>query len=219
MMWRTEHIQSPPTNSTNHNQTNNILNSPGQVNPSSPNYNRSHHYNNRNENHNNKNENSNYNNKPTHINEKSYQISTENEYGEVRIEEKSVHHDGFEVYHSTSYKKKQKRIERNKRLEKLKNRNARKDLMAAKRPIGTRFVLTNADLEITDEDVEEYIYDHFKWVDDVYVRKCQLKHSKWSSFVFIIYDDEEVDRRIFEEHTWPGRIRCFFEPPKKRYYN
>ena len=54
------------------------------------------------------NNNSNYNNsnnKPNCIKENSFITSIENEQGEVVIEEKSVLHDGFEVYHSSAHKK------------------------------------------------------------------------------------------------------------------
>ena len=160
------------------------------------------------------NNNSNYNNsnnKPNCIKENSYITSIENEQGEVVIEEKSVLHDGFEVYHSSAHKK------RLKRMEKLRNRSVRKDLESAKRPVGTRFVLTNVRPDLTEEDVEEHLFKYFNWLHNVYVRRCQLKHDKFASFILIIYDDDEIDPAIFEEFKWPGRIKCFFAPNNRRY--
>ena len=49
------------------------------------------------------------------------------------IEENSVTEDGFQIYHSTAYKKKMKR------LEKLENEG---ELESMKRKIVTRFLLT-----------------------------------------------------------------------------
>ena len=77
------------------------------------------------------------NQKPNCIKENTFRCTVENANGEEVYEEKSVLHDDFEVYHSTAYKKKIKRIE------KLKNERENKGLIPAKRQIGTRFALTN----------------------------------------------------------------------------
>ena len=126
------------------------------------------------------------------------------------IEEKSIVHDGFEVFHSTAYKKKMKRIE------KLKNKRENKGLVPAKRLVGTRFALTNVQIDLIDEDIECYLLENFDCVNEIYVRKCPPKHDKYACFVFIVYAEEEVDAEIFENHDWPGRVRCFFAPNNRR---
>ena len=89
--------------------------------------------------------------------------------------------------------------------------------MSAKRPVGTRFVLTNVRLDITEDDVEEHLFKHFNWLENVYIRRCRLKHDKFASFILIVPDEEEIDPRIFEEFLWPGKIKCFFAPNNRRY--
>ena len=131
----------------------------------------------------------------------------------VVIEEKSVLHDDFEVYHSSAYKKKLKRIE------KLKNRSNRKDLMSAKRPVGTRFFLTNVRLDITKDDVEEHLFDYFNWLPNIYIRRCRIKQNKFASFILIVYDEEEIDPRIFIEFLWPAKFKSFFAPNNRCYHD
>ena len=155
------------------------------------------------------NENINSSNKPDCIKESSYRLTLENKNGEEVYEEKSVLHDGMEVFHSTAYKKKMKRIE------KLKNQRENKGLIPAKSQSGTRFALTNARIDLIDEDVELYLLENFLY-DNIYVRKCLLKNDKYASFIFIIYSDEEVDRKIFTGHNWPGRVKCYFAPNDKK---
>ena len=204
-IWEMDPLQNLVTNINQNQATGNNTTPPTFVNLN----NSPPRYNNRNENsYNNKNNN---NNKPNCIRENSYIVSTENEHGEVRIEDKSILHDGFEVYHSTAYKK------RLKRMEKLNSRMEKKDLISAKRPVGTRFILTNVSLDITEEDVEDHLFKDFEWLSNVYIRRCRLKHDKFASFVFIVYEEEEVDPKIFENHRWPGRIRCFFSPNDRGY--
>ena len=155
-------------------------------------------------------EGNNINQKPNCIKENTYRCTVENANGEEVYEEKSVLHDDFEVYHSTAYKKKMKRIE------KLKNERENKGLIPAKRQIGTRFALTNVRVDLIDQDIERYLLENFDSLYNVYVRKCPLKSDKYASFIFIVYADEEVDPEPFQNHNWPGRVRCFFAPLSKR---
>ena len=67
---------------------------------------------------------------------------------------------------------------------------------------------------MTEETVECYILENFD-VDEVYVRKNPMKYDNYSSFIFIINSEEELDIREFEEHSWPGLLKCFFAPKGK----
>ena len=137
----------------------------------------------------------------------SYHFSSVGEEGEEVIEESTVCEDGFKIFHSSAYKKKMKR------LEKLKQKNV-EDLESMKRKIATRFLLTKAKPSMSEEAVERYILLHFD-VDEVYVRKNQMKFDNYSSFIFIINSDNELDIDEFEGHQWPGLLKCFFAPNKK----
>ena len=97
-----------------------------------------------------------------------------------------------------------------KRIEKLKNQRENKGLISAKREIGTRFALTNCQIDLIDEDVECYLLENFEFMTKVFVRKCELKNDRYASFIFIVYADEEIDPYIFENYDWPCRVRCFF---------
>ena len=98
----------------------------------------------------------------------------------------------------------------------LKKQQGYKGLIPAKKEIGTRFTLTNLHIDLMDTDIMCYILEHFKSVINVYVRKCGLKNDRVASFVFIVYTEDEVDPKTFVNHNWPGRIRCFFAPDRKR---
>ena len=102
-----------------------------------------------------------------------------------------------------------------KRIEKLKNQRENKGLIPAKSQSGTRFALTNARIDLIDEDIECYLLENFHY-DNIYVRKCLLKNDRYASFIFIIYSDEEVDRKVFLNHVWPGRVKCYFAPNDKK---
>ena len=93
----------------------------------------------------------------------SYHISSIGDEGEEVIEESAICEDGYQIYHSTKYKK------RMKRLEKLRQKNV-EDLESMKRKIATRFLLTKAKPSMSEEAVERYILENFD-VDEVYVRK------------------------------------------------
>ena len=56
-----------------------------------------------------------------------------------------------------------------KRIEKLKNQRENKGLIPAKIPTGTRFALTNARIDLIDEDVECYLLENFESLSNVYV--------------------------------------------------
>ena len=137
----------------------------------------------------------------------SYHVSSIGDEGEEIIEESAICEDGYQVYHSTKYKK------RMKRLEKLRQKNV-EDLESMKRKIATRFLLTKAKPSMSEEAVERYILENFD-VDEVYVRKNQMKYDNYSSFIFIINSEDELDIDEFEGHQWPGLLRCFFAPNKK----
>ena len=137
----------------------------------------------------------------------SYHISSIGDEGEEVIEESAICEDGYQIYHSTKYKK------RMKRLEKLRQKNV-EDLESMKRKIATRFLLTKAKPSMSEEAVERYILENFD-VDEVYVRKKQMKYDNYSSFIFIINSEEELDIDEFEGHQWPGLLKCFFAPNKK----
>ena len=100
-----------------------------------------------------------------------------------------------------------------KRLEKLKQNNV-EDLESMKRKIATRFLLTKAKPSLSKEAVECYILENFD-VDEVYVRKNPMKYDNYSSFIFIVNSEEELDIRGFENHSWPGLLKCFFAPRKE----
>ena len=39
-----------------------------------------------------------------------------------------------------------------------------------------------------------------------------MRHDWYSSFIFILNSDEELDIRELERLNWPGEIQCFFAP-------
>ena len=135
---------------------------------------------------------------------RSYHVSTIGEDGEEIFEEQIVNEDGVQVLHNTSFKKKIKQ----QRLEELKDEE---DLMSMKRKIATRFLLSKCHPRMTIGSVEKHLREHFD-IDDVYVRRNPDRHDWYSSFIFILNSDEELDIREFERHKWPGEIRCFFAP-------
>ena len=47
----------------------------------------------------------------------------------------------------------------------------------------------------------------------LYVRKNKMEKDKnYSTFVFIVSSDEELDIRAVVDHDWIGQICCFFSP-------
>ena len=140
----------------------------------------------------------------------SYHISSTGSDQDEVIEENAVYQDDFQVYHSVAYKKKMKR------LEKLKKSNT-KNLASMKDVIATRFVLTKVTPEMTEDDVECYLLEHFDVINEVYVRKNPMKkHNHYCTFVFIINSDEEIDIGEVVNHEWPGKVTCFFTPNEYR---
>ena len=151
--------------------------------------------------------------KPNTIREVTCQVSSTGEDGEVLVEEKSVYHDGFQVYRSSAYKKKLKR------LENLKNNKDNKGLRSMKGKVKSRFVITRAHPDTTEEDVEVELMDTFMDViDEIYVRKNPMrKHTYYSTFVVIITTEEPIDIQMIEDYDWPGEVRCFFAPNNERF--
>ena len=150
--------------------------------------------------------------KPNTIREVSCQLISTGDTGEEVIEEKSIYHDDFQVYHSSAYKRKMKR------LEKLRNYENNKGLKSAKSKVKTRFILTKLAPESTEEEVELELLDYFEDFEEVYVRKTQMKkHTRYSTFVFIVTSENELDVEAIENSDWPGEVRCFFAPNNERY--
>ena len=70
---------------------------------------------------------------------------------------------------------------------------------------------------MTEEQVEFYLLDNFDQIEDVYIRKNEMKrHNNYTTFIFIVNSDEEIDIRMLENHNWPGGVKCFFAPPSDR---
>ena len=84
-------------------------------------------------------------------------------------------------------------------------------LVSMKRKRATRFLLTKVNPDLTENSVEAYILNNFD-IDEVYVRKNPMRFPQYASFIFITNSDEELDIGEFENHEWPGAIRCFFAP-------
>ena len=148
-------------------------------------------------------------NRPERIEKRSYHVSATGPDGEVVLEQEATYEDDFEVYRSTAYKKKVKR------LEKLKERTNQKELGSAKNSISTRFVLTSVEPEQTVEDVEFYLLENFEEINYGYVRKNPMTHDQYATFIFIINSENEIDVRMIEDHAWPGRVKCFFSPNER----
>ena len=125
------------------------------------------------------------------------------------MEQGATYEDDMEVYRSTAYKKKIKR------LQKLQERKHKRALDSAKKQISTRFVLTKVEPDQTKEDVEEYLLENFEEIEDVYVRKNQMSHDKYATFIFIVHSDNEIDIRMIENLDWPGMVKCFFSPNER----
>ena len=152
--------------------------------------------------------------KPNTVREVSCQLISSGNDGEEVIEEKSVYHDDFQVYHSSAYKRKMKR------LEKLRQNENNRGIQPAKSKVKTRFIFTKLNPESTEEDVELELLDFFEEFEEVYVRKTQMKkHSRYASFVFIVTSENELDVQAIENANWPGQVRCFFAPNQQRYRN
>ena len=145
--------------------------------------------------------------RPKLVEKRSYHLSTFGEEGEEVIEEQAVTEDGFQVVHNVSYRKRMKRQKRQ-RQEMLKNA---KELVSMKRKRSTRFLLTKVNPDLSENSVEAYILNNFD-IDEVYVRKNQMRFPEYASFIFITNSEEELDIGEFENHDWPGSIRCFFAP-------
>ena len=67
---------------------------------------------------------------------------------------------------------------------------------------------------MTKKKVEKYILRNFN-ADEVFVRKNPMKFPYYSSFIFIINSEEELDIDEFEQHDYPGEIKCFFAPKEQ----
>ena len=80
-----------------------------------------------------------------------------------------------------------------------------------KRKIATRFLLTKVKPHLSEKSVEAYILNNFD-INEVYVRKNPMKFPHYCSFIFITNSDDEIDIDYFEQHNWPGEIKCFFAP-------
>ena len=148
--------------------------------------------------------------RPGKIEKVSYQVSAAGQDGEVVLEQEATYEDDMEVYRSTAYKKKMKR------LQKLQERSNKKELDSAKNLISTRFVLTKVEPDQTVEDVELYLLKIFEEISDVYVRKNPMAHDKYATFIFIIHSENEIDVEMIEDHNWPGSVKCFFSPNERR---
>ena len=121
---------------------------------------------------------------------------------EERTESKHV----TEIPHTLSEKKKVDRLEQL-RLTK------RKKLEGMKEKISTRFLLCKVHPLLEAEDVEESILTYFKFIKEVYVRKCPMeKHSDYANFIFFVKSTEEIDVDAIEDFNWPGKIRCYYSP-------
>ena len=93
----------------------------------------------------------------------------------------------------------------------LKELEGEEDLVSMKRKIATRFLLTKAHPRMTIGSVEKHLRQHFQ-VGEVYIRQNPINHTYYSSFIMIINSDEELNLEEFEQHKWPGEIRCYFAP-------
>ena len=80
--------------------------------------------------------------------------------------------------------------------------------------IATRFLLTKVNPKMTEKSVEAYILRNFE-VNEVYVRKNPMRFPNYCSFIFITNSEEEMDIDEFEQHQWPGEIKCFLPQEKK----
>ena len=117
-----------------------------------------------------------------------------------------MYKDDTEIAHTFSQKKK---IDRLKQLRQTK----RKKLEGMKEKISTRFLLCKVHPTLDAEDVEDEILTNFKFIKEVYVRKCPMdKHSDYANFIFIVKSTEEVDIDAIEDFNWPGKIRCYYSP-------
>ena len=119
--------------------------------------------------------------------------------------------EDLQVYHSSAYKKKMKRIQ------KLKENENLCGIRAAKLKIKTRFVLTKVVPDTTEEEIELDLLDWFEEFEEVYVRKNLMKkHTRYATFVVIITSENELDLETIENFKWPGEVRCFFAPNTER---
>ena len=145
--------------------------------------------------------------RPSKVDKISYHITEVGSDGEDIIEENQIYKDDFQVYRSVAYKKKIKR------LEKLKKKSSGKGLTSMKEKIATRFVLTKVDVNEQEDYVEEYLLENFDEINEVHVRKNEMRrHNHYASFVFIVYSEEEIDIDMILNHDWPGKILCFHSP-------
>ena len=111
-----------------------------------------------------------------------------------------------EVPHTFSEKKKVERLEQLRQTK-------RKKLEGMMEKISTRFLLCKVHPLLDSEDVEDAILSYFKFIKEVYVRKCPMdKHSDYANFIFIVKSTEEIDIDAVEDYNWPGKIRCYYSP-------
>ena len=77
-----------------------------------------------------------------------------------------------------------------KRLDELKKGGKIKQIESSKPLKSARFVLTKVGPYISAEDVEVYLLENFDELESVFVRKNDMTHSKYASFVFFIKSGE-----------------------------
>ena len=121
----------------------------------------------------------------------------------------SNYHDNVQVYHSVDHSKKLKR------LEYLKNTKT-KPLAPMEAKVAYRFVLTKLHPLMDADDIEKYLFDNFKAIKDLYVRKCKMTHDDYSTFIFIVNSNEHFHKDEVVHFDWPGKITCFFSPNDNR---
>ena len=102
-----------------------------------------------------------------------------------------------------------------KRLPSSGDQNKVGDLVSMSRKVSTRFFLTMCQTDMNEQNVKKYIKDNFPNVLDVFARKLLMNHTDYSSFIFFTNTNEEVDIEEFQQHKWPGVIKCFFAPRDK----
>ena len=68
------------------------------------------------------------------------------------------------------------------------------------------------DPNMQEINVKKYIKDKFPNVSYVFVWKLIMNHADYSSFIFFTNTSEEVNMEEFQQHKWPGVIKCFFAP-------
>ena len=73
------------------------------------------------------------------------------------------------------------------------------------------------DPEMEEENVTKYVSDNFPGTGEIYARKLQMSHDEYSSFIFFTKTSNEVNIADFQQHKWPGVIKCFFAPRDRKW--